>query len=119
YQETSWLAAIALGLSILALLILLVRVWRHQARVPAYAWQAALAMAAMAVTLGASIVDFNVTVAFQPQGRLLFPLLLPGALLFTGGLYALAPGRPGKILALSVPLLWLAFMNVASVARIR
>ena len=45
-------------------------------------------------------------------------LLLPAALVFTGGLYALAPGRPLKAIALSLPLVWLGLMNMVGVALV-
>ena len=43
-------------------------------------------------------------------------LLLPAALIITGGLYALPPTRLLKVLALSIPLAWLAVMNMVGLA---
>jgi len=53
------------------------------------------------------------------QGRYLYLLLLPAALLFTGGLYALPPHRILKTIALSLPLLWLGVLNFVALALVR
>src|SRR5438270_13629280 len=85
----------------------------------AYAWQAVLILLAVTATLVAGFLQFNVSVAFEAQGRYLFLLLLPGALLLTSGLYRLVPGRRLKTAALAIPLLWLAMMNIVGPAVVR
>ncbi len=77
-----------------------------------FAWQAALVMAVAAGGIIAGYVQFNATVAFQAQGRYMFPLLLPAAMLFTGGLHALLPGRWLKTLGLGLLLIWLSLLNM-------
>jgi hypothetical protein len=119
YDQARLFSAIALSLSLLAGLIQVGRRLLRGRRWPTHTWQATLVMGVVAVTLAINYLQFSVNVGFQAQGRLLFLLLLPAGLLFTGGLYALAPGRGGKILALSVPILWLAGMNAVGLVLIR
>jgi 4-amino-4-deoxy-L-arabinose transferase-like glycosyltransferase len=122
YDLSSYLALGLVALSGVALLSTVFKSAREgtarraPTRILAYAWQAGLAMLAVAATLAAGYLRFNLTVGFQPQARYFFMLLLPLSMLFTGGLYALVPGRRLKALALSLPLLWLAFLNVVGLA---
>jgi 4-amino-4-deoxy-L-arabinose transferase-like glycosyltransferase len=114
YKQTNFLSQLFLGLSVLAALGILVwrlvrwRRFEGPVPVPAYVWQAATVMTAVGILLVISFVQYSLNVAEAPQGRYFFLLLLPGAILFTGGLYALSPGRVLKVIALSVPVLWLA-----------
>jgi hypothetical protein len=78
---------------------------------PRQMWQGALIMLAVSTTLLVGFIQFNTTIARQGQGRYLFIMLLPAALIFTGGLNALAPWRFLRVLALAAPILWLAYMN--------
>jgi hypothetical protein len=110
YQQALWITAFLLALSLVAGLSWLVYRRSQRRPLPAPAWQAALILAGICLAVAASYLQFTLTVAFQAQGRLLFPALLPAALVFTGGLYALTPARL-RVIALSVPLLWLAIMN--------
>jgi 4-amino-4-deoxy-L-arabinose transferase-like glycosyltransferase len=79
--------------------------------VPRQTWQGAIIMLAVSATLVAGFIQFNATIARQGQGRYLFIMLLPAVLTFTAGLYALPPWRFLKVIALAVPILWLAYMN--------
>jgi hypothetical protein len=81
------------------------------------AWQAGIVMAAVAVALIISFVQFNRTVAFQAQGRYLFLLLLPAGMLLTGGLQAL-PHRALKVGGLSILLLGMGFLNLIGLALV-
>jgi hypothetical protein len=119
YQQAGFFAQIGLSLSLLALAILCVRILLRRTHLPTHAWQASLVMALVAITLVSSDIQFSATVGFQPQGRLLFLVLLPAGLLFTGGVYVLAPGRVIKVVALSVLIVWLAYMNAVSLAVVR
>jgi 4-amino-4-deoxy-L-arabinose transferase-like glycosyltransferase len=122
YDLSGYLAIALVTLSVAALIIIVLTSVREgtarptHTRVPVYAWQAGVAMLAVAATLTAGYVRFNLTVGFQPQARYFFMLLLPLSMLFTGGLYFLVKGRRLKELALSIPLLWLAFLNVVGLA---
>ncbi len=118
YDQALVLSGLLLGLSGLAALWWLWRGLRGRGPIPAYAWQAGVLLALTTVLLLSSFVQFNLGVALSAQGRYLFPALLPAALLFTGGLQALAPGRWGKTLALSLPLLWLAAMNAVGLTLV-
>jgi len=119
YHQAGVVTQVLLGLSALALILGLLRGALRRQGPPAYAWQGALILAAISLALVFSDVQFSRTVAFQPQGRYLFQLLLPAGMLFTGGAYALPPGRLLKITALSVPLLWLAFLNLVGLLYAR
>jgi 4-amino-4-deoxy-L-arabinose transferase-like glycosyltransferase len=113
YQYTYYLILAAVGASLLAAIVFAVRRIRGRSSLPAYAWQAVLAMAAVTAALLVGYVQFSATFAYQPQGRYLFMALLPIFLLFTGGTYFLLPGRLMKVLAFAAFALWLAIMNVA------
>ena len=117
YEQARLVTLVLLALSGLAGLRLGVGALRGRG-VPASAWQAGLVMAVAVVAVVIAYVQFNVTVAFQAQGRYLFPVLLPAALLFTGGLYALLPGRWLKTLGLSLLLAWLGLLNMIGLATI-
>ncbi len=119
YQQAVWGAVVLLALSGLAGLSWLLYARRTHRRLPAYAWQAGLLLALVVVELCVSYVQFSLNVAYQAQGRLFFPALLPLALVFTGGLQAIPPGRVPKIVALSIPLLWLAAMNAVGLLVIQ
>ena len=119
YDQALALSLGLLALSALAGLALIVRCALGRVTLAPHVWQSALIMAVVAITLLYSFVQFSLSVALQAQGRYLFLLLLPAALLFTGGVHALAPGRIGKTVALSIPLLWLAVWNTVGVALVR
>jgi hypothetical protein len=63
------------------------------------------------VALFAAFIQYNMRAAAAPQGRYFYLLLLPGAILLTGGLYALVPNRAARVILLSVPVVWLAIAN--------
>jgi hypothetical protein len=52
--------------------------------------QAFLIFLAIGLTLLLGYVEYNAKIAYQPQARYFFILLLPGALLLTGGAYVIA-----------------------------
>jgi hypothetical protein len=119
YSQALVLTALLLALSGLAGVRLMLRRWRRRERGRAYVWQAGVLLAVTAFLLVGSFVQFSLTVALQPQGRYLYMALLPAALLLTGGLYALTPGRWLKGPALSIPLLWLAAWNAVGLILVR
>jgi hypothetical protein len=79
--------------------------------IPTYAWQAAVVLVVVGIALVVAFVQYSVQVAEAAQGRYLYLMLLPAALLLTGGLYFLSPHRILKVIALSIPILWLAGAN--------
>src|SRR5262249_24918962 len=87
--------------------------------IPTYAWQSVVVLAAVAIALVVAFVEYSLQVADAPQGRYLYLLLLPGALLFTGGLYALPPHRILKIVAFSLPIVWLGAMNFVALGLVK
>ncbi len=118
YQLSNLLGLGLLTLSLIGLIRGGSRRLRGSSTIPAYAWQAGVVMAAATATLLVGYLQYNLTVAFQPQSRYLFPVLVPLGLVMTGGLYALAPGRPAKVVALSIPLLWLAILHAVGLATV-
>lgn len=68
-------------------------------------------MLVVSIALIASFVLFNGSIGFQPQGRYLFPMMVPASLLFTGACRALPPTRMARLLAFTPPVLWLVFLN--------
>jgi hypothetical protein len=87
--------------------------------IPTYAWQAVIVFVVVAITLVVAFVQYSLQAAEAAQGRYLYLLLLPAALLFTGGLYALPPNRVLKTTALSLPLLWLGAMNFVALGLVQ
>ncbi len=118
YEQARRVTFVLLLLSGLAGLGIIVRAVVRRRGVPTFAWQAGLVMAVAVVGVIIGYFQFNTTVAFQAQGRYLFPVLLPAALLFTGGLYALLPGRWLKTLGLGLLLAWLGLLNMVGLATI-
>ena len=77
------------------------------------------AAAPVGIALLVAFVQYSLQVGEAAQGRYLYLLLLPAALLFTGGLYALPPHRILKTMALSLPLLWLGVMNFVALRLVQ
>ncbi|MFL5731849.1 MAG: hypothetical protein ACJ78Q_01510, partial [Chloroflexia bacterium] len=119
YEQALIVSLVCLSLSVIAGLSLLGRSLTWRSPIAPHIWQSALIMALTAVLLLNSFVQFSLTVANQAQGRYLYLLLLPAALLFTGGLYALPPDRLLKGIALALPILWLAQWNTVGLALVR
>jgi len=86
------------------------RVTPHQF-LPIYSWQALLAMLVVAGVLAYAYLQFSTHVAVQAQARYFFPVLLPLALVFTGGLYSLLRFRLPRIVAFGSLFAWLAYLN--------
>ena len=125
YSQADFFVRILVGLTLVAALGFivwrLVRWWRLRdvVAVSTNIWQATIILAMVTAALVAAFIQYSLTVDDSPQGRYLFVALLPGAILFTGGLYALAPGRVLKAIALSVPIVWLASMNFVGLVIVR
>lgn len=119
YEQALQLSIILLGLSWLAGLWRLQRHLVGRAPIPAYVLQAGFLMGLTAVLMGVSFVQYSLNVALSSQGRYFFLLLLPVALLFTGGLQALLPGRVLKAIGWSALMLWLATVNIVGTVLVR
>jgi hypothetical protein len=118
YDQAFTATVILCGLSGVALLLSALRRIRVSspeagpAGIPPYARQAVLAMAIVTATLVFLFVRYSREVAFSPQGRYFFPVLLPLGLVFTGGLYFLSSTRVPRILGVASLLLWMLYLNV-------
>jgi 4-amino-4-deoxy-L-arabinose transferase-like glycosyltransferase len=89
-------------------------------RLSATARQALLVMVSVMATLIGLYLLYNLRVAFQAQGRYLFPAILPISLLLTWGLTTLTPQRDGNRVSLGIALLWvwLGLLNVAGLLQL-
>jgi hypothetical protein len=119
YDQALQLSVVLLGLSGLAGLRRLQRHLAGRAPIPTYVLQAACLMGLTAILVGFSFVQYSLNVALSAQGRYFFLLLLPAALLFTGGLQALLPGRVLKAISVSMLMLWLAIANIVGTVLVR
>jgi hypothetical protein len=119
YDQALRISLVLVALTALAAILLLVRSLIRRSPIAPHVWQPVVVMALVAVLLLNSFVQFSLTVAVQAQGRYLYLLLLPAALLFSGGLYALAPGRVLRSIALGIPILWLAAWNTVGLSLVR
>jgi hypothetical protein len=66
--------------------------------------------------LVAGYIQFNKTIGYQPQARYFFIILLPVALLLTGGIHTLLTTRFLRLVAITVLLTALAVLNLLSLA---
>ena len=73
---------------------------------------------AVGLTLFAGYIEYNARIAYQPQARYFFILLLPGALLLTGGLYAFAASQHLRAAVCTMLLVALAVLNALGLATI-
>jgi 4-amino-4-deoxy-L-arabinose transferase-like glycosyltransferase len=81
-------------------------------------WQAFLVFSAIGLTLFAGFVRFNKSVVYMPQARYFFILLLPGALLLTGGLYAFAARRVLRVAEFVLLFMGLGLLNALAVVTV-
>jgi 4-amino-4-deoxy-L-arabinose transferase-like glycosyltransferase len=77
-------------------------------------WQAFVVFAAIGLVLFVAYIQFNQTIAYQPQARYFFIMLLPATLLVMGGLYLLPLNRALRTIALAIPLIGLGILNAVS-----
>jgi hypothetical protein len=116
YTQADFFTQVLVGLSVAAAVFIIV--WRlargrsaGERIVSRVGWQAALVFGVVSLALFVAFIQYNMRAAAAPQGRYFYLLLLPGAILFMGGLYALVPNRVARVVLLSVPVLWLAIAN--------
>lgn len=81
-------------------------------------WQISLVFLAIGLMLLAGFIRFNKTVVYMPQARYFFILLLPGALLLTGGLYAFAARRVLRVAVFSLLFIGLGSLNALALATV-
>jgi hypothetical protein len=93
--------------------------WVTGRRSPDVTWPAFLVFLAVGLTLLAGYLQFNKAIGYQPQARYFFIMLLPGALLLTGGLYTLATRRTRRLAAFGILFLALAVLNVFALVTVR
>ncbi|MDQ3929890.1 MAG: glycosyltransferase family 39 protein, partial [Chloroflexota bacterium] len=71
--------------------------WRLKERISSPAFAMLLMLLVCTASIALSFIQFNTQVAHQPQGRYLFPLLLPLALAFNGSVYLFTRGLPNAV----------------------
>ena len=81
-------------------------------------WQGLLVFLAVGLTLFVGYIQYNAKIAYQPQARYFFILLLPGALLLTGGVYAFAASPQLRAAVCTMLLVGLAALNALGLATI-
>jgi 4-amino-4-deoxy-L-arabinose transferase-like glycosyltransferase len=82
------------------------------------AWEASLIFLVIGLTLLVGYIQYNAKIAYQPQVRYFFILLLPGALLLTGGIYALAARPTLRVVAFTLLFLGLIMLNVLGLVTV-
>ena len=85
-------------------------------RSPDLTWQAFFVFLTVGIVLVAGYIQFNKTIGYQPQARYFFIILLPVALLLTGGIHTVLTIRFLKLAAVTVLLTGLALLNLLSLA---
>ncbi|MGA7729695.1 MAG: glycosyltransferase family 39 protein [Chloroflexia bacterium] len=83
--------------------------------IPTYIRQFFAVIMLVAAAVIYNYINYSLTFNFQPQARHTFLLLLPYALLFTGGLYVLTRRSRISTLLTSLPLLALAVLNLTGI----
>jgi 4-amino-4-deoxy-L-arabinose transferase-like glycosyltransferase len=82
-------------------------------------WQAASIFLAIGATLLAGFVQYNAKVAYQPQARYFFLLLVPGALLLTGGVHGLSAKRALRLAAVGVLFIAFGLLNALALVAVK
>lgn len=70
-------------------------------------------------SLLAGFVQYNAKVAYQPQACYVFLLLVPGALLLTGGLHDLAAKRALRLASVGVLLIAIGLLNTLAIVAVK
>jgi 4-amino-4-deoxy-L-arabinose transferase-like glycosyltransferase len=117
YRFCNSAALFLVGLSVLAG-IGVIGLWAARRRVPDVAWQAFLVFLAVALSLLAGYLRFNQKIAYMSMARYFFIMLLPGALLGTGGLYALAATRALRMAVFGIVFIALGLLNTFALVTV-
>ena len=119
YHFCNCAAFVLVCLSVLAGISLLV-LWVMRKQSPdVVGCQAFLIFLAVGMTLLVGYIQYNAKIAYQPQARYFFVLLLPGALLLTGGSYALAVRSSLRAAACVILFTGLAVLNAFGLMTVR
>jgi 4-amino-4-deoxy-L-arabinose transferase-like glycosyltransferase len=81
-------------------------------------WQGLLIFLAVGLTLLVGYIQYNAKIAYRPQVRYFFVLLLPCALLLTDGVYTFAARRPLRSAVCTLIFVGLAVLNVLGLMTI-
>jgi 4-amino-4-deoxy-L-arabinose transferase-like glycosyltransferase len=81
-------------------------------------WQISLVFLAIGLMLLAGFIRFNKSIVYMPQARYFFVMLLPGALLLTGGLYTLAARRPFRVAVFGILFIGLGLLNALALVTV-
>jgi len=118
YHFCNYAALTLLCLSVLAAMGVL-GLWVTRRRsLDVVACQASLIFLAIGLTLLIGYIQYNAKIAYQPQARYFFIIVLPGALLLTGGLYALAWTKTLRAIAVAALLAGLTVLNGSAIAAV-
>jgi 4-amino-4-deoxy-L-arabinose transferase-like glycosyltransferase len=119
YRLCNGAALVLVGLSVLAA-IGVFGLWVTGRRSPdPVKWQICLVFFAVASAMATAFIQFNKSIVYMPQARYFFILLLPGALLLTGGLYTLTARRALRVAALAVLFVALGLLNTLALVTVR
>jgi hypothetical protein len=117
YRLCNSAALFLVGLSVLAGMGMFA-LWVTRRRFTDLIWQAFLIFLAVGLLLFAGFVRFNKTVVYMPQARYFFILLLPGALLLTGGLYTFAARRALRVVVFALLFMGLGLLNALALVTV-
>jgi len=81
-------------------------------------WQTSLAFLAVWLTLLAGYIQFNKSIVYAPHARHFFILLLPGALLLTGGVYIFAARRALRVVVFGLVFMGLGLLNALALVTV-
>jgi 4-amino-4-deoxy-L-arabinose transferase-like glycosyltransferase len=81
-------------------------------------WQISVVFLAIGLTLFAGFIRFNKSILYMPQARYFFIMLLPGALLLTGGLYTMAARRALRVTVFSILFAGLGILNTIALVTV-
>jgi 4-amino-4-deoxy-L-arabinose transferase-like glycosyltransferase len=118
YRLCNSAALVLVGLSVLSG-IAVSALWVTRRRRPDFVkWQISLMFIAVGLTLVAAFIRFNKSVLYMPQARYFFIMLLPGALLLTGGLHTIAARRVFRVAVFSILFMGLGILNTVALVTI-
>ena len=93
--------------------------WIKRRRSPdVVALEASLIFLAVGLTLLVGFIQLNQKVSYQPQARYFFILLLPGALLLTGGVCAVAARRALRLAVVAILFVGIGLLNAFALVTV-
>jgi len=119
YHFCNSAALVLASLSILAAIGALV-LWLGRRRpLGVVVCQASVIYAVIGLTLTVGFIEYNAKIAYQPQARYFFIILLPGALLLTGGLYRVSAVRLLRLATVSALLIAFGVLNGLALVAVK